>query len=434
MKQLLKRSRFLVKIGLTSLVASSATLVHASAFQIWEQNGAGTGMYHAGGAAIANDASTVFYNPAGLTRIHKLNMAGGAVAIPTSMRFEGSVTNDINHNKQTGSVNGGGFHADGNIAPFGYMAAPFNDHITLGFGVATPFGLTTNYAQDSIAAPSATKTRMKDLDFMPSVGIKINDNWSVGLGADINHLDGEFDNDTSIAGLVDFRSKNSGDALGYGFHAGVLYEPNQHTRVGLTYHSQVHYDLEGTSLSFIDGNKRGDSTDLKSSVTFPAFTMLSVYQDFTSKWSGMASATYTQWHVFDNLKLQNVVNPNPLAGKKIINVDIKQHFHNTFNLAIGTQYQINHMWTIKGGAGYDMTPTDNDDRNLRLPDASRVAASIGTHLQVNQHIGFDLGYTHVFFHDTGIDKSEDIGPNTVSTKGEVHSAADVIGFQVTWSL
>lgn len=455
MIKLIKKQHLLLKLGLTSLLTASFTLAHASAFQIWEQNGAGTGDYHAGGAAIANDASTVFYNPAGLTRLNHTQVAGGAIAIPTKMEFSGSakttytapIVGERNLN-DSGSADGGGFDLTSNVAPFGYIAVPINDRITAGLGIATPFGLSTDYASDSVVAAYATKTEMKNIDFMPSIGIQLNQQWSLGIGADINYLHAEFDNDTSIKDSLlktddDFVSKNSGHAYGYGAHVGVLYEPTSDTRIGLTYHSQVHYDLEGTSKGvgdrddpFSNNVQHVENHDLKSSVTFPAYTMLSIYHDFTQKWAGMASLTYTQWHTFDKLKMENVANPAAgFAGDKTFDVTIPQHFDNTFNIALGTHYQINHLWTIKGGLGYDKTPTNNDDRNVRLPDSSRFTTSIGAHLQLNPKLGFDLGYTHVFFHDTSVNiKDQDIGPVQVSTDGSVHSAADVIGFQVTWSL
>lgn len=448
LKLLNKHSRWVKFLGTGTLLALTSSLAHASAFQIWEQNGAGTGDYHAGGAAIANDASTIFYNPAGLTRIHKLSVVGGAAAIPTKMEFRGASKTKLPTGiipipiaNDSGTADGGGFRTSSNVAPFGYIAAPVNDRITVGIGVATPFGLTTDYSRNSVAAAYGTKTQMKDLDFMPSIGIKLNQHWSVGLGLDFNHLDATFNNDIHDENFTkdEFKSDNSGSATGWGAHAGILYQPTHHTRIGLTYHSPVHYDISGTSKGFqYDSNgklkKHVENDHLKSSVTFPAFTMLSIYHDFTSKWAGMFSATYTQWHVFDELKLKNVA--NVVKGHGTFEpITIPQDFSNTLNLALGTHYQINHMWTLKGGVGYDMTPTDDDARNLRLPDSTRVAASLGAHLQVNQHVGLDLGYTRVFFHDTNVDiDDKKIGSAKVSTHGSVHSSANVIGLQLTWTL
>lgn len=444
--KIISNTKLLLRLGLVTLGLISTCVAHASAFQIWEQNGAGTGDYHAGGAAIANDASTVFYNPAGLTRLKHTQVVGGAIAIPTKMDFRGTVdvTGTSSDTKSgTGSADGGGFDLSSNVAPFGYLAIPINSQITAGLGVATPFGLSTDYPNDSIAAPYATETSMKNVDFMPSIGIKLNDKLSFGLGADINYLHGEFDNDTEVQFKWplktfngDYRSQNSGQGYGYGLHLGFLFEPTQSTRIGLAYHSQVHYNLKGSSKGFKDGDKVIGNHDLKTSVTFPAFTMLSVYHDFTSKWAGMFSATYTQWDVFRNLELKNVANPVfPSLSPKFDPINIKQHFRDTYNLALGTQYQLNHLWTFKAGMGYDMTPTKNQYRNLRLPDATRVTASLGTHLQVNQHLGFDVGFTRVFFHDTSVNiDDQSIGTIDVSTHGSIHSSANVIGFQMTWTM
>ena len=60
-------NRFLVHPLMTSLcvigLVSLSSYANASGFQLWEQDGASIGNYHAGYAAAANDASTAFYNP-----------------------------------------------------------------------------------------------------------------------------------------------------------------------------------------------------------------------------------------------------------------------------------------------------------------------------------------------------------------------------------
>src|SRR3990167_11188999 len=98
---------------LLSLLLSPA--IFAGAFQLWEENGAGTGDYHAGGAAEANDASAVFYNPAGLTRLQHQQIVASGVAIPTYLRFSGTVNDGIT--PLTGNTNGGGYTWATHFAP-----------------------------------------------------------------------------------------------------------------------------------------------------------------------------------------------------------------------------------------------------------------------------------------------------------------------------
>ncbi|HET7764956.1 MAG TPA: outer membrane protein transport protein, partial [Burkholderiales bacterium] len=61
--------RLLQRYSLAVAIAGIATPASAAFFAIAEQNASGIGAAYAGGAAIAEDASTVWYNPAGMTRL-----------------------------------------------------------------------------------------------------------------------------------------------------------------------------------------------------------------------------------------------------------------------------------------------------------------------------------------------------------------------------
>src|SRR3990167_6386814 len=81
------RLRTLTSIG----IYFYSSLASASAFQLWEQDAASIGNYHAGYAAAAEDASTAFYNPAGLTRFKEQQLVVSADNIFTSFKYRGTV-------------------------------------------------------------------------------------------------------------------------------------------------------------------------------------------------------------------------------------------------------------------------------------------------------------------------------------------------------
>ena len=55
--------------GAVLALAAWSPRASASAFQLAEQNGSGLGNAYSGQAAVAEDASTIFWNPAGMTLI-----------------------------------------------------------------------------------------------------------------------------------------------------------------------------------------------------------------------------------------------------------------------------------------------------------------------------------------------------------------------------
>jgi long-chain fatty acid transport protein len=71
------------------LVAFSGA-ASAAAFQLWEQNASGLGTAYAGSAAVADNASTVFFNPAGMTQLSGFQFSAGVTGVGPSYEFRDS--------------------------------------------------------------------------------------------------------------------------------------------------------------------------------------------------------------------------------------------------------------------------------------------------------------------------------------------------------
>ncbi len=59
----------LVRAGVIAALAGYGGAVSAAGFALIEQSASGVGNAFAGGSASAEDASTIFYNPAGMTHL-----------------------------------------------------------------------------------------------------------------------------------------------------------------------------------------------------------------------------------------------------------------------------------------------------------------------------------------------------------------------------
>ena len=169
----------------------------ASAFQLFEQDGATVGNYHAGHSAEANDASTSFYNPAGITRIHNQQLVVGDVGILSDIKFRGTT------NLSLVLPGNAAFGIPGRVAPFGgtmntvsqgggfsqvpnfYYVAPVTDYLGVGLSVNVPFGLRTDYGRDTALRYAATKSEIQVVDISPSIGFNVTKQLSLGLGFDV---------------------------------------------------------------------------------------------------------------------------------------------------------------------------------------------------------------------------------------------------------
>lgn len=449
------------------LLGTSADAM-ASAFQIWEQDGASVGNYHAGYAAEAVDASITWYNPAGITRIKNQQAVFGTAAIASDFKYKGSVgitENSIVPPGIPGPVTvtidnvraqGGAFSL---VPSLGYVA-PINDWIGFGFSVVAPFGLETQYGSATPLRYAATTTSITVADISPSLGFKVTEKASLGFGFDAQVAEAQFN---SVAGLVnlpppitnrfidtrfDTTSHNKADDTGYGYHLGAMYEFTPDTRVGLSYHSQVVHHFTGKSkfvgplADLFNDDEPLISNNAKTSVTLPAYTALSAFSRVKPCFAVMGTVVYTQWNKFNTLSLQNVAGlvddeeTSPLpAASKTIEVTIPEKYENSWNVSVGANYYPTDTITIRTGIGYDQTPVQNKYRNVQLPDNDRYVLALGAHFQATKTIGLDAGWSHIFIGEAKVNPPAQVnGAETVTTNGRVRGGADVLSGQVTWDI
>lgn len=472
--------RLVTALAISGLFGAS-TQAMASAFQIWEQDGASVGSYHAGYAALANDASIAWYNPAGITRIKNQQAVFGASAIMSDFKFKGTVAVTENVPKGVAgppflvvnptTIGFPGVTAQGgtfNIVPSLHYVAPINDRIGFGFSVDVPFGLKTDYGRSTPVRYAATLTSITVIDLSPSLGFKVTDKGSLGAGLDIQKAWAELDTvgvlltavpsvtssvppppTTAVVPGLSATSTNKANGTAYGYHLGGLYEFTENTRVGLSYHSQVVHHLSGNSTlsgpaaTFLNGGS-GSSLHAGHStvkITLPPYTALSGYHRINPQYAVMGSVIYTQWNTFRQLTLNNVAGGVPKATAPFVSastdiqVNIPENYINTWNLSLGGEYYATDKIMFRGAVGYDQTPVRNNYRNLQLPDNDRYIIALGGHYQAWKTVGLDLGWTHFFMQQVNINPPPLVtGGQTVSTNGHVTGGADVIAGQVTWDI
>ncbi len=278
------------------LAATLAPVVaQASGYKINEQSASGVGNAYAGQAAMVEDASVVFYNPAGMVHLDRPQLTAGFSYLSGDGKFSGGQGTDAAGNPIAagdGTYSDGGDFLGSAFIPFMYYARPVNEKMAIGLGIFTPFGTNTDYDADFVGGGFADQTQLKSIDIQPTFAYKINDELSVGFGVDIVYMKGllskQVDTISYSAGaiaLVDQRmaatgesradaqaavagalGKNansaifntdyagfenhyevSGDDWGTGWNFGLMWKPTAATTVGFAYRSEIEVNLEGDS-------------------------------------------------------------------------------------------------------------------------------------------------------------------------------------------
>ncbi len=405
---------------------SLSNTANAAAYQLYEQNVSGLGNAHAGMAVDTNDASVAYYNPAGLVYLDGPQVTGGVTIIQTNIKFTGRATDAFLGDHQ-GVAEGG----NGSMPiPTFSVAIPLTNKVSFGFASVVPFGLATQWELGSVVASSATETDLQDFDLTPSLAIKLPAHISVGAGMDFERVIATFSQEPIPSADKD-EVINKGNAWGAGWHAGVMYQPTSALRLGLSYHSQVSLTLRGASNAIRQrtGENREHLGNTYVKTKLPYYATASALYNVSPKLTLLGTAQYNHWDTLQNLTLHNVASGG--LGP-IPSITIHEGFKNVWLYALGLNYHYDQDWTFRAGVNYDETPTNDLDRDIRLPDNNRFGIAVGVHHRINKHFTTDVGYQHLFLKEAPINKTLNLGPLNTSVNGNVKASANIWGVQLTW--
>jgi long-chain fatty acid transport protein len=445
-----------VVLGLVCGVLTS--VVHASGFALIEDGASGQGNAFAGAAAVAEDATTVFFNPAGMTRLasRQIVVAGHLISTTADFKNQGSAESPlIGGAPLTGAnADGGGLAGVPNL----YYVQPAGNGWAFGVGINAPFGLATKYDDNWVGRYHAVESDLKTVNINPSLAFKASDALSLGAGINLQYVD------VTLSSAIDFGAlcfaalgpgtctstgalpqqadgfarltgDNGGD-LSWGYNLGLLYELDPATRIGLAYRSEIRHHVKGhadftvpAAGAFAVGAGTFIDTGLKATVTLPQSASLSLYHDLNSNLALLADVTWTGWSAFDELRIRY---DNPNQPDTVTT----ENWKDTWRYSIGAIYKLNSMWLLRGGVAYDETPVpDAAHRTARVPDNDRTWLSVGTSWLYSKALTIDVGYSHLFVPDPRVNNTFESGIPTLAATldGSYNAAVDILSAQLRWN-
>lgn len=422
-----------------------ATQINAAGFALIENSASGMGNAFAGGSAIADDASTVWFNPAGMTRLSGEQITAGLHVISPSAQF-----NDAGSSQSVaaggapllGDEDDGGATA---IVPNFYYVTELGNGSRFGVGVTVPFGLSTEYDEEWIGRYHATKSEVQTLNINPSFAFKFNDALSLGLGLNLQYVEATLENhiDSALtcmgivqatgqtaaasqaacvtgAGLVpgnvaqDSSQSLNADDWSWGWNIGALYEIDQASRVGVAYRSSVEantsgsvdFTVDSTFQGFLDTNFTGTplaafltDTSIQAAIELPAQLSVSYVRDVNANLTLMADVTWTEWSNFDALviKFDNLAQPTSVQP---------ENWEDSYRYALGANYRVDDKMLLRFGVAMDETPVPSaEDRTARIPGDERTWISLGLGYQLDANTSIDVGYSHLSVDNADINNS-----------------------------
>ncbi len=320
------------------------------------------GLAAAGYAARANDATTVFTNPAGMTRLEGQQLQLGTQLLYSNLKFSpGSGTSSA-----LGSGNGGhaagfdGFFPGGGL----FYSYSVSRDFKLGFAATGNFGAALKYDDDWAGRYYARDVTLVGLSMLPSAAYRVTDKLS--LGASVNLMYSRLRNEVAVnnvlPGLSDGKLEIKDNQWGWGANAGLLYEASPGTRFGLTYNSRVKLDFSapanfsnlGPGLNALLASRGLLNAKVKMDITVPQQVMGSVVHAIDDKWTVLGNVGWQNWKKFGAVQV-SIDSSNPTS----LTTDIQ--FKNTWHGAIGAQYQVSAPWRLNFGVAYDSNFQPNGD-------------------------------------------------------------------------
>lgn len=381
-----------LKTALAVAVGALSSQVMAAGFALNEQSISGMGTSFAGRSSSADDATTLFGNPAGMSRLKREEVSFGMAAIHAKTDIEDANSAPV----PTGSN-------DGDMVPFtavpmGYYVKPLDDKWAAGVGVYVPFGMITDYENGFQGRFFGDYSEVRVITVQPTVSYRFNDKLSIGFGPTFNRIDGELQSATLNGGRV----KVKGDDTAMGFNAGVLYEITPETRMGVTYHSKVEFELEGdTQLSGTGFGPFVGKYDASLDLTTPESVDVSLTHELNDDWTLYAGAMWTRWSRFEAIVIEND-GMSAMLPTSVQTIVEEQDWHDTWSYALGAAYKLNRTWTLRSGLAFDQSPTNNVHRSPRIPTGDRTAVSFGLAWNPTDDVTVDLAYSYLWEDDTKV--------------------------------
>lgn len=445
--------------------AFAAASVHASGYHFGTQSVNAQSTANAA-AAEAADASTIFYNPAGLTKLDSSQISVNANIVLPSIHYEADSATDFTGLPVQGSKNGK--ITKTTVAPHIYGAYKVNDNLTVGLGVYVPFGSATEYEKDSVLRHNINKLGLTSIAVEPVAAWKFNERHSFGAGIIAQHTSAELrkyadwgimekaralketpPNPTKAAQIkADGHADVKGSDWGFGYQLAWMWDINDRARVGVNYRSKVSHTLKGDAEWAADDTAakamwstalaaNGYTANEKARVKIVTPESLSVHGMYkvSDKANLFGDVTWTRHSRFNKAEL---VFENT---KKIVNgnsdrTTITPNWRNTYKVGLGGSYQISEPLQLRAGIAFDKSPVRNADYRMNsLPDGNRIWFSAGMKYHIGKNHVVDAAYTHIHINDTSYRTAKASG-NDVDSKGassaRFKNHADIIGLQYTY--
>lgn len=418
-------------LGATLLLGlgALAETAQAGGFAVHEQSTTFLGTAFAG-AAAGGDISSMYWNSAATAAVPGCNMASSFSLIlgRSDETAESGLLTSLPGVATSTDV------GSDVLVPASYFTCQLTDKLYAGVALNSPFGFITKPDNTGWAgSPIAVTSKVFSANLNPTLAYKLAPGLTVGVGLQVEYLKirlnhGSFALPMLPVPLVGSRSYEADD-WGVGATAGVLWQPLPGTSIGIGYRSAVGLDVEGQfSRSAAIGTGPAVSTEAEAGLTLPEEVTFSFRQAVAPQWALLGTVEWKNWS-----RLGNVAAVGSGCGPSGVCEVLNLNYRDGWLFAIGAEYAHSPTLLLRAGIAYEISPIEDNTRDILLPDSDRVFLSAGASYRYSDRIIVDLGYSHIFFDDApfcigsgGGSTHCNPGTTTVLLQGSSDTSVDIV--------
>lgn len=376
--------RFLLSILVSMFVSNAA---FAAAFQLYELGTPIIGLAGVGQAALAEDASTTFFNPAGMALLDCSQFMLGSQLILPDVEFAPNAATTISGNN---GGNAGALTPGMNV----YTAYSYSPRMKFGFSVTSPYGGLLDYNDGWVGRFVVQNVTFYTINLNPSMAYRVNDWLSLGAGVAFEYMKLVETVALPFTPAVDGQIKFNVHNLARGFNLAALFTPWSTTKIGIAYRSRINHKLHGSS-TFL---RITSNPVTASKMIMPQNLMLSFAHE-CQPFTVLAELGWANWSSMQDTIL-TVRNLSAVTPRK---------WKNTYRVGLGGRYNVSPALLIQAGVSYDSSPTT---KKLRLPDLpmdKQIRVGAGVVYTLIKHVNLGVSYEYMNLGHAPIDNTSSNG-------------------------
>ncbi len=351
-------------------------------------------------SAAAENASTAYSNPAGLTRLDNTEFV---------LQFTGlySVSDFVLKEGTTAEGDGPEKNENFIYIPSLYFNKPVGEKLRLGFTFNVPGGIGSDYGDDDWAGRfSLQETTLFYLAFTPVVAYRVTDWLSLGGGISITYVN--YDTKAAInnrfENISDGKIELEVDGWGVGFTLATLIEVSPRFRFGVVYRSESEPELKGKPEFKNIGPIRENilrnlgllGAEVNAEMKTPQSLQAGLYYELNDNISFTLDG---MWFNFEEFGAEQVS-----VGDNSIAVDTE--FEDVWAFSVGTKYRLSEKWAVAAGFFYASELSTDENRTLGFPIADIWGTGIGFVRELTGKRRLHFNFNYLGFGDAPIDTEQ----------------------------